>query len=192
MSLNETIIAEILAEFGLTVEALDFEITEDMTADQLREKASAFAAEHADPVDEQPTDEPVVEPVVDEPAAEPAEEPEAEPAADSAPEVEEPIGEEPAAEEQPVEVEAEKKSFAATYNDKRSAISNALDPIIEGNIETYFWLVDFDDNYAFVERDVFDNSNGAFEETHGRFPYTFDDDTKTATLNGDFEEMRMA
>lgn len=192
MSLNETIIAEILAEFGLTVEALDFEITEDITADQLREKASAFAAEHADPVDEQPTDEPVVEPVVDEPAAEPAEEPEAEPAADSAPEVEEPIGEEPADEEQQVEVEAEKKSFAATYNDKRSAISNALDPIIEGNIETYFWLVDFDDNYAFVERDVFDNSNGAFEETHGRFPYTFDDDTKTATLNGDFEEMRMA
>lgn len=192
MSLNETIIAEILAEFGLTVEALDFEITEDMTADQLREKASAFAAEHADPVDEQPADEPVVEPVVDEPAAEPAEEPEAEPAADPEPEVEEPIGEESAADEQPVEVEAEKKSFAATYNDKRAAISNALDPIIDGAVETYFWLVDFDDSYAFVERDVFDNANGSFEETHGRFPYAFDDASKTATLTGDFEEMCMA
>ena len=101
-------------------------------------------------------------------------------------------GAEPAAEEQPVEVEAEKKSFAATYNDKRAAISNVLDPIIDGAVETYFWLVDFDDNYAFVERDVFDNATGSFEETHGRFPYAFDDESKTATLTGDFEEMRMA
>lgn len=202
MSLNETIIAEILAEFDLTVEDLDFEITEDMTADQLREKASAFAAESADPVVDQPEGEPAAEPVADEPEAEseeaesaeaePDEEPEAEPAADPEPEAEEPADEEPAEEEQPVEVEAEKKSFSSTYNDKRAAISNALDPIVDGETETYFWLVDFDDSYAFVERDEFNNSTGAFEETHGRFPYSFDEETKTATLTGDFEPMVMA
>ena len=192
MSLNETIIAEILSEFNLTVEDLDFEITEDMTADQLREKASAFAAESADPVVEQPEGEPAAEPVADEPEAEPAEEPEAEPAADPEPATEDPAEEEPADEAQPVEIEAERQSFAATYNDKRCAISNVLDPIVNGSIETYFWLVDFDDNYAFVERDEFDNATGAFEETHGRFPYSFDDETKTATLTGDFELMVMA
>jgi len=192
MSLNETIIAEILAEFNLTVEDLDFEITEDMTADQLREKASAFAADNADPVVDQPDGEPAAEPVADEPEAEPAEEPEAEPAADPEPEAEEPAEENDAVEEQPVEVDAERKSFAATYNDKRCAISNALDPIVDGEIETYFWLVDFDENYAFVERDEFNNATGALDETHGRFPYSFDEETKTATLTGDFEPMVMA
>ena len=196
MSLNETIIAEILSEFNLTVEDLDFEITEDMTADQLREKASAFAAECADPVVDQPEGETAAEPVAEEPEAEPAEEPEAESAADPEPEVEEPDTEEPEAEEsieeESVEVEAEKKSFAATYNDKRVAISNVLDPVVNGEMEIYFWLVDFDDNYAFVERDEFNNATGAFEETHGRFPYSFDNDTKTATLTGDFEPMVMA
>lgn len=178
MSLNETIIAEILAEFGLTTESLDFEITEDMTADQLREKASAFAAEHADPVDEQPEGEPAAEPV--------ATEPEAEPAADPEPSIDEPVDE-----AQSAEVEAALQSFASTYNEKRSAIVNALDPIITNESETYFWLVDFDDNYVFVECDVW-GADGAFEETHGRFPYSFDDETKAATLVGDFEEMRMA
>ena len=187
MSLNETIIAEILAEFGLTVDALDFEITEDMTADQLREKASAFAADSADSGDTTQsgdTDESATE-------ADPADD---DNESDSTAEGMEPDTSEPQESNDsnvPVDVDAARQSFSATYRERRDAISNALDPIIDGDIETCFWLVDFDDNYAFVERDEINHATGAFEETNGRFTYTFNEESKEATITGDFEQMIM-
>lgn len=84
-------------------------------------------------------------------------------------------------------------AFSATYKQKRQALSNALDPIIvkdeDGNYveETYFYVEDFSDEYVFVERNYWSKDN--YECKYGRYSYTFDEATLTATLTSDFEEM---
>jgi hypothetical protein len=83
--------------------------------------------------------------------------------------------------------------FSATYRQKREALQNALDPKIEkdsdGNItyEEYMWVEDFDDKYVFVEKSIWTPDN--YERKYGRFTYTFDEETITATISGEFEEM---
>ena len=90
--------------------------------------------------------------------------------------------------------EDSKVNFSATYNQKRDALRNAVDAIIvkdaDGNVveSTYFYVMDFTDEYVFVEKDYW-NENGDFEETNGRFTYAFDDSTITATITSEWEEM---
>lgn len=84
-------------------------------------------------------------------------------------------------------------TFSATYRQKREALANALDPKIEkdadGNLiyEEYLWVEDFDDTHVFVEKSIW--TPGNHECKYGRFTYTFDDETLTATISGEFEEM---
>lgn len=84
-------------------------------------------------------------------------------------------------------------SFSATYRQRRDALNNALDPKIEkdkdGNLirEEYYWVSDFDDEYVYVERDVWTADN--YECTYGRYTYAFDEGTLTATITSEFEEM---
>lgn len=88
--------------------------------------------------------------------------------------------------EEPVE-------FSATYNQKRQALVNALDPIIvkddDGNYveETYFYVEDFSDEYVFVEKSYWTLDD--HKVTYGRYSYSFDDVSLVATLTSDFEEM---
>jgi len=87
-----------------------------------------------------------------------------------------------------------KTDFSATFNQKRDAIRNVLDSLYvrneDGDIieSTSYWLMDFDDTYAYVEKNYW-NAKGDFEETHGRFSYTFDETDLKATLTSDLEEM---
>jgi len=89
--------------------------------------------------------------------------------------------------------EKEAVAFSTTYNQKRDALNNALDPIVvkdaDGKYieETYFWVEDFDDSYVFVEKNYWSKTD--YESTHGRFPYSFDDVKVEATINGEFEEI---
>lgn len=84
-------------------------------------------------------------------------------------------------------------NFSATYRQKREALSNALDPKIErdadGNVvyEEYMWVEDFDDTYVFVEKSIWTTDN--HERKYGRFTYNFAEDTLTATITSEFEEM---
>jgi hypothetical protein len=84
-------------------------------------------------------------------------------------------------------------SFSATYRQKREALRNALDPIVvkdnDGNIieETYFYIEDLSDEYVFVEKSHWTQDN--YECKYGRYTYTFDEATLTATITGEFEEM---
>lgn len=88
---------------------------------------------------------------------------------------------------------SEPVAFSATYKQKRQALSNALDPIIvkdsDGNYveETYFYVEDFSDEYVFVEKSYWSKDN--YDCKFGRFAYTFDEATLTATLTSEFEEM---
>ena len=85
-------------------------------------------------------------------------------------------------------------SFSATYKQKREALSNALDSNIvrdaNGNIveETYYYVNDFTDEEVFVEKDYW-NASGDYECKYGKFTYTFDADTLTATITSEFVEM---
>lgn len=78
-------------------------------------------------------------------------------------------------------------SFSATYNQKREALRNALDPIVvkdeEDKIveETYFYVSDFDDEFVFVEKDYWGKNDSEF--SFGRVKYTFDETTITATVD---------
>lgn len=93
----------------------------------------------------------------------------------------------------PVVPVLESVAFSATYNQKRQALRNALDPIVvkdeDGNYveETYFYVEDFSDEYVYVERDYW--SANDYKCTFGRFAYSFDEATISATLTGNFEEM---
>lgn len=84
-------------------------------------------------------------------------------------------------------------AFSATYKEKRQALQNALEPIIvkdaEGNYveETYFYIEDFSDEYVFVEKDHWTAND--YDCKYGRFTYTFDETTRTATISSEFEEM---
>jgi hypothetical protein len=85
------------------------------------------------------------------------------------------------------------KLFSATYRQKREALSNALSSDIQldskGNLisETNYWVEDFDDSNVFVEKDVWTAND--YNSYYGRFAYTFDDATLTATITSEFEEM---
>lgn len=93
------------------------------------------------------------------------------------------------------EKKQEPVAFSTTYNQRRKALSNALDPIIvkdkDGNYveETYFYISDFDDSYVFVE--VSHWTKDDYTNKYGKYNYTFDKSTLTATISKDFEEMVM-
>lgn len=78
-------------------------------------------------------------------------------------------------------------NFSATYNQKREALRNALDPVVvkdaDGKIteETWYYVNDFDDEFVYVEKDYWSANN--YECTNGRVKYTFDDTTITATVD---------
>lgn len=89
--------------------------------------------------------------------------------------------------------QTESASFSLTYRQRREAIEQALEPEItrdgSGRVvsETDYYLVDFDDTYAFLERYVWTADDSRC--TKGRRKYVIDEGTNTASLEGAFEEM---
>lgn len=83
--------------------------------------------------------------------------------------------------------------YSATYNQKRDALQNALDPIIVRNdsgdvtSSTNYYVADFDISYVFVYEYKFSDSDQ--QESQGRFTYSFDETSMTANITGTFEPM---
>lgn len=83
--------------------------------------------------------------------------------------------------------------YSATYQQKRDAIQNALDPVIvrDGNGEvvssTHYYVCDFDDQYVYVDRYICTDSDS--QDDNGRFTYSFDEISTTAMITGTFELM---
>jgi len=84
-------------------------------------------------------------------------------------------------------------TFAVTANQKREALRNALSPIYESNgngdiiAMTDFWLMDWDDNFAYVDKDRY--SDVDYTSDFGRIAYTFNESNFKATITGEFEKM---
>lgn len=99
-------------------------------------------------------------------------------------------------EETPVEIEdTQPQKFSFTYLEMRKAIEAALPCIRKcdesGNLicAIDYWLCDFDDTYAYVEKDEYGlNLKDDFAKK-GRFNYSFNEEEKTAVIIGEFEEM---
>ena len=85
--------------------------------------------------------------------------------------------------------------FSATYNKRRDALRNALDGMnkkdcdAQGEIvcETYYWLMDFADDYALVEKSIW-NEEG-YTRTNWKIGYEYDEENSVATFVGEAEEV---
>lgn len=84
-------------------------------------------------------------------------------------------------------------TFSATANQKRDALCNAMPNAVvrdaSGNIqsEVNYWVCDFDDEYVYVERNYWTAND--YDCQYGRFAYVFNDADKSATITSEFEEM---
>ena len=175
-------IESILAEYGLAADAVDFDYAE-MDEDALREAAKQYAEERAESNDES-ADEPAEDEQSDneefseEPAAPEADDADSQPAEDGGD-----------------QNEAFVCEFAATYGQRREALQNTMDggktvTDQHGNTveTTYYWLVDFDDTYAYVTRYVWRRDGDCIED-RGRLAYSFSEADLTASVTGEFEPM---
>ena len=83
--------------------------------------------------------------------------------------------------------------FSCTMNQMRDTLNNVLPNTTQydddGNCidEVNYWVADFDDKFVYVERYHWTATDNDHE--YGRFSYTFDQNSVTATLTSDFEEM---
>lgn len=176
LKLTNEIRDEILVNAGLTLDDINFEITEDMTREDFEAKIAEIKSSTDTSTDGNPDETPsdntdvTVTNTIDNP-----DDNTANPNTDTG-------------------IEAyEKGRFSATFLEMRRSLENALDPIYEmvGDrcvSETYFWLCDFDKKYAYVEKSVYNCETGECERGYGRFSYVFSEDSKEATI-GAFEEM---
>ena len=86
-------------------------------------------------------------------------------------------------------------NFSATYNQKREAIRNTLngmnsvDRDSQGNLveEIEYWLMDFADDYALVEKSIW-NAEG-YSRTNWKIGYEYDEVNSVATFVGDAKEV---
>lgn len=167
MKMTNEVREAILAEFNIKLEDLSFELTDDMTEEELREK---LTNENKGP---EPT-----------PEIDPAEK-------NNSDEIEEvdvqdlkgdvadlPIdAQETPIIDNPVDAGSVQQSYAATYGQKRDAIRNAL-PYGENVCS---WLMDFDDVYAYFEVTTY--TEDSYEENNYRAKYIYDSQTMTASIS---------
>nr|DAJ59187.1 MAG TPA: hypothetical protein [Caudoviricetes sp.] len=178
-NLNQEKINEIFQNAGLQPSEVNFSITEDMTEEQLLAAIEEYKQSQlhagADGADPTGTSDDTGEEPTDPTPSDDTEEPEQIPADDDKPK------------------KTTAQLFSATMNQKRDALRDALPSVYtynaDGSIKTEicYWVNDFDDTFVYVDRDYWDAEK--YECTYGRFPYSFDDATKTASITGDWEEM---
>ena len=155
----------IFAEFSLTPSDVNFELTEEMSAEDLRAKLEAFKAA-------QNPSEPT---------------PEEHPAAGGQ------FSETPK-DGDPEQIEGQQSLFSMTYRQKNDAISEAVRTFnkterdAQGKLlkEVYCYLNDFDDEFAYFCASIYTADN--YEDKHYKCGYTMGEDGK-ATMNADPQEV---
>ena len=160
-NMTEERIAEILAEYEITKEDLDFEITLEMSEDEIKEKIEAFKCkDKKKKFDEGETEEVATE-------------------------------ENPKEVVVTVENPNSKYSVTANQKRDliQSALKKTREFDEDGNLTfaVYYYVCDFDDTYVYVEKDEYTDGDWKYE--YGRLSYTVADDETTATVNEDFEIM---
>lgn len=157
------VIDSIFEEFSIERDSIDFEITEDMTEDELRNHLLEMS-QNAD------NDDGVAVEEFD---------------------VGEDDTVQATAEVPPAEVPTKSTSYRQRAAALAALFPDDCQVDDEGNVisETYYWVCDFTDEYVYV--DVTHYEGGAYTEKHGRYAISFNDEDHSVSLNGDFEEMVM-
>lgn len=175
--LNQDKIDEIFANAEVAQDEIDFEITDDMTEDQLMAALEDFKKRKCGEVEED--------------ACKPKK---------KCSDDDDDQGDDEGEEKKDTEEDAckpKKKcsadNFSATANQKREALCNAMPNAVvrdaSGNIqsEVNYWVCDFDDEYVYVERNYWTAND--YDCQYGRFAYAFNDTEKSASITSEFEEM---
>lgn len=81
--------------------------------------------------------------------------------------------------------------FQLTANEKWEKIGTAVRSmgVVTNESDTWFYLEDFDDDFAYVEKCFYDYASDTITRNYGRVSYSLDDNK--ATINSNFEEMRV-
>lgn len=155
----------IFAEFSLTPSDVDFKLTEEMSAEELRAKLEAFKAAHQ-------TAEPEGAIDGEQFAAQPGQ----------------PEGGDPE------QLDGQQSLFSMTYRQKNEAICEAVRTFnktecdAQGRLvkEVYCYLNDFDDEFAYFCASIYTADN--YEDKHYKCGYTIGEDGK-ATMSADPQEV---
>lgn len=95
--------------------------------------------------------------------------------------------------EETVTEEFTQNNFEVYYNTKRRALTNLFKDTYERDEQgevvhaTEYWVIDFTDNYVFVNIYMWDGNEST--STDVRYPYTFDEQTLSAALTGSAEKV---
>lgn len=191
--LNQEKIDEIFANAEIAQDEIDFEITDDMTEEQLQAALEDFKKRKCGEVETDACKPKRECGEVEEDACKPKKK-----CSDEDEDNDDDDDTEEAAckpkkkcsVESPVDNSA---TFSATANQKREALCNAMPNTVvrdaSGNIqsEVNYWVCDFDDEFVYVERNYWTAND--YECQYGRFEYAFDDSDKSASITSEFEEM---
>lgn len=87
----------------------------------------------------------------------------------------------------------EEEHFSSTYNEKREMLYNAVRALNEHNSSVYKWnyLVDFDDEYVYVNRETYYANDESEEHKIIRISYAINENSKEVSLSAEETEMVM-
>lgn len=87
----------------------------------------------------------------------------------------------------------EEEHFSSTYNKKREMLCNAVHALNEHNSSVYKWnyLVDFDDEYVYVNRETYCADGESEDHKIIRISYTINENSKEVSLSAEETEMFM-
>lgn len=82
-------------------------------------------------------------------------------------------------------------NYQLTANEKRNSLRSVLNSmsVVNNETDTWYYLNDYDDNYAYVEQCVYTFATDNIVSKYGRVGYTFN--ATEAEITSDFEEMRL-
>lgn len=183
---EEPAVVEEAVDQAEVVEEPESEIEEEQSVEEPEEPEAEQLSEEVEELEE---------PECEHPAAE-AEEAQLDHEADHEAEAEDAAVEAPA---EPAEAESfaeQEVSVFATYEVLRRAIECALPEIRRTDDDghtiysEYYWLEDFDDNFAYVGRRIYNgNDSEADKRDNGRFAYIIKENGMEAELTSEFEPM---
>lgn len=182
--LTTEMIDSIFAEFNLTRDDIDFEITDDMTEETLREKLEFACGDKKKKKFEAILAEfNVTFEELGEYDADITEDDFRKLVSDFAENRDKSTGDEP-------DVTPEPKATFSTYNQKYDLLRGALPRKEERDDDklTYcleYWVCDFDDNFVYVSKEEYKDDKWSYSK--GRFAYSIVDDV--VSITSDFEEM---
>lgn len=75
----------------------------------------------------------------------------------------------------------------ATYREKYETLRKTVNSMESKEDYTFYFLMDFDNDYLFIDRYLWDDNSGNYEESYHRVTYTFDDKANSASITGELE-----